>query len=48
MVMIPAEAQISEDIMYHNNLYSMSCLNKDDTKSGYIGNQRRVRAIRLG
>lgn len=48
LVLFPAEVQLSEDYCRMNNLYRKSELNFDQTKTGYIEENRRVRAIKLG
>lgn len=47
VVIFPAEAQLSETVARDNNLYAHKELNADPTVSGYLGNNRRVKAIRL-
>lgn len=44
----PPETELSEAFITNNNLYSKKELNRDDTKSGYIDKNGRVKAIRLG
>lgn len=46
LAVFPAEAQLSETYAYENNLNSSADLNKDGTP-GYLGKNRRVKAIRL-
>lgn len=46
-VMFPAEAQLSHEYCHENNLYRHGHLNKDEGKSGYIEDNRRIRAIKL-
>ena len=47
LVVFPAESQLSETVAYENNLYAKKDKNKDPEDKGYLGNNRRVRAIRL-
>lgn len=47
LVVFPAESQLSEDFCFKNNLYAQSDLNQDPGAKGYLGKNRRVRAIRL-
>jgi hypothetical protein len=46
-VYFPAETQLSEEFCYENNLHDHGNLNKDQGAKGYLGDNRRVRAIRL-
>lgn len=46
-ILFTAESQLHHDFLHHNNLYSSSDLNKDVRIKGYIGKNRRVRAIKL-
>ena len=46
-VMFPAESQLSEEVARVNNLYAKAELNADPTEKGYLGKNRRVRAIKL-
>ena len=46
-IYFPAETQLSEEFAYENNLHDHGHLNKDQGISGYLGDNRRVRAIRL-
>lgn len=46
-ILFPPETQLSNDYCAWNNLYSHKDLNKDTSKSGYFGTNRRVRAIKL-
>jgi hypothetical protein len=41
------ETQLSDDYCYHNNLYRHSDRNEDQSETGYIEDNRRVRAIKL-
>ncbi len=48
VVAFPAESQLSEVVCFGNNLYSDTTKNQDPkAPKGYIGKQRRVRAIKL-
>ena len=46
-VMFSAETQLSEEYCKKNNLFRHKHLNEDETKGGYIEDNRRIRAIRL-
>lgn len=46
-VAVTAETQLSETYAAWNNLYRESELNKDNTESGYLEKNRRIRAIKL-
>lgn len=46
-LLFPAECQLSEEYVSYNNLYRHSDYNRDKTQSGYLEDNRRVRAIRL-
>lgn len=46
-VIFTAETQLSEEYTKENSLYRHQELNKDTEKSGYIEDNRRVKAIRL-
>jgi hypothetical protein len=46
-VLFPTECQLSEDYCRENNLYSNNELNANKEIKGYIGSNRRVRAIKL-
>lgn len=46
-VMFSAETQLSEEYCHENNLFRHGNLNKDESKSGYIEDNRRIRAIKL-
>ena len=46
-VMFPAETQLSEQYCHENNLFRHGNLNKDQSKQGYIEDNRRIRAIKL-
>jgi hypothetical protein len=46
-IFFPAETQLSEEYCYENNLHEHGNLNKDEGVKGYLGDNRRVRALRL-
>ena len=46
-IIFPAETQLSEEFCRKNNLYRDSTMNRDPRESGYIENNRRVRALKL-
>jgi hypothetical protein len=46
-VYFPAETQLSEEFAYENNLHDHGDRNKDQGAKGYLGDNRRIRAIRL-
>lgn len=46
-VVFPAECQLSEALCWDNNLYSNAEFNKDPEVKGYLGKNRRVKAIKL-
>lgn len=46
-IYFPAETQLSRELCYENNLHQHGDLNKDEGARGYLGDNRRVRAIRL-
>lgn len=46
-VLFTAETQLSKDFVKNNNLYRHSELNKDEDQSGFIEDNRRVRALKL-
>ena len=46
-VMFPAECQLSEFVAQDNNLYAKQEMNSDPTIKGYLGKNRRVKAIKL-
>lgn len=48
MVFFPAEVQLSEDYCKNNNLYRKPELNLNKEEKGYIEENRRVKAIKLG
>lgn len=47
MIYFPVECQIQDWYLKQNNLYSSKELNLDSTKKGFIGNNGRVRCIKL-
>ena len=46
-VVFPAECQLSEFVAQDNNLYAKQEMNSDPTIKGYLGKNRRVKAIKL-
>lgn len=46
-IVLPAEAQLSEEFCRKNNLFRHSNLNDDESKSGYIEDNRRIRAVKF-
>ena len=46
-IIFPAETQLHHEYLSSNNLYRDAALNADTTQTGYIENNRRVRAIKL-
>lgn len=46
-ILFPTECQLSEDLARTNNLYSHSELNADQNTKGYLGDNRRVKALKL-
>lgn len=46
-VVFTAETQLSHDFCHHNNLYRHATLNADESETGYLEDNRRVRAIKL-
>lgn len=46
-IVFPAETQLSEEFMFNNNLFKHGHLNKDESKQGYIEDNRRVKAIKF-
>lgn len=48
VVMIPAGAQVSVGFANANNLHRHEHLNADPTKKGYLEDNRRVKAVRMG
>lgn len=46
-IVFPAETQLSEEYCYENNMHQHGNLNKDEGAKGYLGDNRRVRAIKL-
>lgn len=47
VVMFPAESQLSEGVAQDNNLYAKREWNADTSVKGYLGKNRRVKALRL-
>lgn len=47
-LVFPAETQLAEEYARMNNLHDHGNLNHDEGVSGYLGDNRRIRAIRLG
>ena len=48
IIVFPAECQLSDVYARANNLYRHSNLNADSTKSGYLEDSRRVKALKMG
>lgn len=46
-IVFPPETQLSEEYAKENNLHQHGDLNKDQGAKGYLGDNRRIRAIRL-
>ncbi len=46
-IVFPAETQLSPEYCHENNLYQHGNLNKDESAKGYLGDNGRIRAIRL-
>lgn len=46
-IVFPAETQLSEDFCRMNNLYRHGNLNDDESKKGYIEDNRRVKAVKF-
>ena len=46
-VLFSTEVQLSDDFAKHNNLYRHNTLNVDPTQTGYLEDNRRVKAIKL-
>ena len=46
-ILFPAEAQLSERYTQRNNLFRSSDKNLDETQSGYLEDNRRVRSLKL-
>lgn len=46
-VLFPAESQLSEDLAHHANLYRHAELNVNPDEVGYLGDNRRIRPIKL-
>lgn len=47
VIALTAETQLSHEYAHHNNLYRHGNLNADQTETGYLEDNRRVKAIRL-
>lgn len=47
VVIFPAESQLSETVAQENNLFARAELNANPEVKGYLGKNRRVKAIRL-
>lgn len=47
-IFFPAEVQLSEEYARYNNMYRHENLNNDVTEKGYLEDNRRVKAIKLG
>ena len=47
LAVFPAESQIAENVAHALNLYARAELNSDTNEKGYLGKNRRVKAIRL-
>ncbi|MFE2997945.1 RNA ligase family protein [Nocardia sp. NPDC059246] len=47
-VFFPAEVQLSDEYAHENNLYRHENLNRDHETRGYLEDNRRVKAIKLG
>lgn len=46
-ILFPAEVQLSPEFCHHNNLFRHTHLNADPTQSGYLEDNRRLRALKL-
>lgn len=46
-IVFPAESQLSEQFAHNNNLYRHASFNKDDSKAGYLEDNRRVKAMKF-
>ncbi len=46
-IVFPAETQLSDEYCYHNNLYRHGDKNHNESKKGYIEDNRRVRAVKF-
>lgn len=46
-IYFPPECQLNHDIVSKMNMYSTKALNADETKTGYINDKRRVKAVQL-
>lgn len=47
VVIFPAECQLSEDLCKDHNLYAHKELNSNQEVKGYLGKNRRVKALKL-
>ena len=47
VVIFPSESQLAPDLCEENNLYSKAEMNADPEAKGYLGKNRRVKAIKL-
>lgn len=46
-IFFPTDCQVSHEYAHENNLYRHSTLNKDNTKTGFFEDNRRVKAVTL-
>lgn len=46
-IFFPAEVQLSDEYCYHNNMYRHADKNADESKRGYLEDNRRVKAIKF-
>jgi hypothetical protein len=46
-IFFPAEVQLSDEFCYHNNMYRHGDKNQDESKKGYLEDNRRVKAIKF-
>ncbi len=46
-VFFPVDTQVSEEYAHNNNLFRHSHMNKDNTKTGFFEDNRRVKAVTL-
>lgn len=46
-IIFPAECKLSDDFCRNNNLYRKSELNKDESQTGYLENNCRIKALKL-
>lgn len=47
MIAFTAETQLSDDYAHHNNLYRHADKNRDQSETGYLEDNARIRALRL-